>query len=193
MNVSYRGKFYIYVGVTVCCIGGLVFLAWFLFNMITAADASILDAKQEVLSLAAKQGQMGAITKGYDTVHDLLPALDDMLLPHDDKLQFIMRVEDLAARAGVYHVIEAADDAQSAKKDSVAHATTPFNIEIYGSFPNVLRFVYLLESEKTYLSVDRMQIMRMDGGSIPSQSKNETITLGKDDVKAQLSVSVYTR
>ena len=192
MSISYKGKFYIYAGVTLCCIGALVFLAWFLFGMITDAGARILNAKREALSLVAKQEQMGMITKEYETVRDLLPALDDMLLARSEKLQFIIMVEDLATRAGVHHVIEAADDVQQEKKDASVPATTFFNITVYGSFPNVLRFMYLLESAETYLSIDKMQIAHAGSGAIGQRSK-ENVSLGKNDVKMQLSVKVYTR
>lgn len=191
MSLSYRGKFYIYLGVTACCIGGLVFLAWFLFGMITDADTRVLDAKRELLALAMKQEQMGTITKEYETVRDLLPTLDDMLLPRSEKLQFIMLVEELAARAGVRHVIEAVDDAQTGKKDAPVLATTSFNVTVYGSFPHALQFIYLLESAKTYLSIERAQIANAGGGVFGA--KKDTSPLSKDDVKVQLSVKVYTR
>lgn len=192
MNISYRGKFYMYLGVTVCCVGGLVFLAWFLFGMITDADTRVLDAKRELLSLTMKQEQMGSITKEYETVRELLPALDDMLLPRSEKLEFIMLVEELAARAGVYHVIEAVDDVQTGKKDAPVPATTSFNITVYGSFPHALQFMYLLESAKTYLSIERIQITNA-GGGIPTVVNKEVVPLSKNDIKAQLSVKVYTR
>lgn len=192
MSLSYRGKFYVYLGVTICCVGGLVFLAWFLFGMITDAGTRILDAKRELASLTMKQAQMGAITKEYETVRDLLPMLDEMLLPRAEKLQFIMLVEELAARVGIHHVIEAVDDANTGKKDAPVPPTTSFNITVYGSFPRTLQFMYLLESAKTYLSIERVQITNA-GGSVPMQAQGDAIFLSKSDVKVQLSVKVYTR
>lgn len=192
MTLSYRGKFYVYLGAAICCVGILLFLSWFLFGMITEAGARIMDAKREVRSLAVKQEQMGAITKEYETVRNLLPALDDMLLSRAEKLRFIMLVEDLASRAGVHHVIEAADDAAPAKKDAPAPPTTFFNITVYGSFPNTLKFLYLLESAEIYLSADKLQITHA-GGGVVAKGMNESFPLAKDDVKMQLSVKAYTR
>lgn len=192
MNISYKGKFYTYLGVTACSVGGLVFLAWFLFGMITDEGMSILDAKRELASLTMKQEQIGTITKEYETVRDLLPSLDAMLLSRIEKLQFIMMVEDLAARAGVQHVIEAADDGQVGKKDAAVLPTTFFNITVYGSFPNVMRFMYLLETAQTYLSIDKLQITGAGSGAT-MQVRKDAPPLSKNDVKAQLSVKVYAR
>lgn len=192
MNLSYRGKFYLYLGITICCVGGLIFLSWFLFGMIAKEGSRILDAKRELASLSMKREQIGMITKEYETVRDLLPALDAMLLPRTEKLQFIMMVEELAERVGVQHVIEAADDAPPAKKDAPVIPTTFFNITVYGSFPQALQFLYVLENAQTYLSVDKVQITNA-GGSIGAQIGKNILTLSKNDVKMQLSVKVYTR
>lgn len=192
MNLSYRGKFYAYLGVTACCVGGLVFLSWVLFGMITDVGARIGNAKEELVSLTMKQEQIGTITKEYETVRDLLPALDAMLLPRAEKLRFIMMVEELAKRAGVQHAIEAAEDAPAGKKDAGAPATSFFNITVYGGFPRALQFMYLLESAPVYLSIDKAQIGNA-GGSASAQLGKDAPPLSKNDVKMQLSVKVYTR
>lgn len=188
MTLSYKYKLYIQIGILIALMAASAWGSLFLFGLITKADATLYDAQKELASLSVRQEQITAIAKEYEGAHGLFAPLEDRLLPRADRLRFIMLVEDIAREAGVSHEITAADDAPSgaAKEASPLY----FNITVSGSFPSVLRFMYLLEHSQYYLGVEKAQIMQ--GGGIPGVKKAGAASF-PDDVRAQMSVRVYTR
>lgn len=189
MTLSYKYKLYIQIGILIALMAASAWGSLFLFGLITKADATLYDAQKELASLSVRQEQITAIAKEYEGARGLFAPLEDRLLPREDRLRFIMLVEDLAREAGVAHEITAADDALTG---AAAKGASPlyFNITVSGSFPSVLRFMYLLEHSQYYLGMEKAQIMQ--GGGIPGVKKAGTASF-PDDVRAQMSVRVYTR
>lgn len=189
MTLSYKYKLYIQIGILIALMAASAWGSMFLFGLITQADGTLHDAQKELASLSVRQEQITAIAKEYEGAHALFASLEDRLLPRADRLQFIMLVEDLAREAGVLHEITAADDTLSG---AAAKEASPlyFNITVSGGFPSVARFMYLLEHSQYYLGVEKAQIMQ--GGGIPGAKKAGAMS-SPDDVRAQMSVRVYTR
>lgn len=188
MRLSYKNRLYIQGAVLVVLMAASAWGSLFLFDLITQADVTLYDAQKELASLSIQQEQIATIAKEYEGARTLFAPLEDRLLPREDRLRFIMLVEGLARDAGVAHEITAADDASA----STAKEAPPlyFNITVSGSFPNVLRFMYLLEHSQYYLNGEKAQVMQ--GGGIPGAKKTATVS-SSDDVRAQISVKVYTR
>ncbi|MCR4322760.1 MAG: hypothetical protein NUV61_01590 [Candidatus Azambacteria bacterium] len=173
-------------------IGLMALSAWgsmFLFALITQADTLVGDAQKELASLSIRQEQITTIAKEYESAHALFAPLEERLLPREERLRFIMLVEGLAAEAGVVHEISTADDTSAASTEK-ALPVLYFNITLSGGFPNILRFIYLLEHSRYYLGVQKAQVIQ--GGGTAAPRKNGTMS-SPDDVKAQLSIKVYTQ
>lgn len=182
----------------VCALCGFVFLAWLLFGYIAAAAAEVNAAQKELAQLDGEQRQASEMSKEYEEVKSSISSLDQLLLSGEDKLPFIMLVERLAQETSVTHVIEAVVESVPAtfsQKDKSAprEKTRPaviFNINVFGDFSRVFRFISLLENGPYYLTLETVQISRAAGSGSFSGIKGAP-ALEKDDVKAQLSVKVY--
>lgn len=189
MTFSYKNKLYVQIGVFVALMAASAWGSFILFRLITQADATLRDAQKELASLSIRQEQITAIAKEYESAYERFAPLTERLLPREERLRFIMLVEQLAAEAGVFHEISAADDA-SVTGAAKEYLPLYFNITVSGSFPNVLRFMYLLENSRYYCAVEKAQITH--GGS-PAAQKKEGVAASSDDVRAQLAVKVYTQ
>ncbi|MBI5912902.1 hypothetical protein HY839_00485 [Candidatus Azambacteria bacterium] len=189
MTLSYKNKLYVQIGVLGVLIAASAWGSLFLFGLITQAGTTLRDAQNELALLSIRQEQIATIAKEYEGARELFSPLKERLLPREERLRFIMLVEQLALEAGVLHEIGAADDAPvdgTAQGSSSLH----FNITISGSFPSVLRFIYLLENSRYFTAVEKAQVMQ--GGGTMTQKK-AVVASSPNDVKAQLTVKVYTR
>lgn len=196
MNLSYKNKLYMQGGALVALLAASVWVSLFLFGLITQADATVSDSQKELASLSIRQEQIAAIAKEYEGMQQLFMPLEGRFLPPKERLRFIMLVEQLATDAGVLHEIEAVDEVPAGGAEqggSIANASgvpsLHFNINVFGDFPNALRFIYLLENSNYYLTVEKAQVMHSAGNA----PKKEGVVLSQDSVKAQLVVKVYTQ
>ncbi len=189
MTLSYKNKLYIQIGILIALMGASAWGSLFLFGLITQADATLSDAQKELVSLSIQQEQIASIAKEYESAYERFAPLEERLLPREERLRFIILVEQLATEAGVFHEINAADDTPP---PGTVKGASPlyFNITISGSFPNVLRFMYLLENSHYFSAVERAQITQ---GAGPSAQKKEGVVSSPDDVRAQFTVKAYTQ
>lgn len=188
MTFSYKNRLYTQIGSLVALVGASAWASLFLFGLITQADATLSDAQKELASLSVRQEQIASLAKEYEGAYNLFAPLKERLLPREERLRFIMLVEQLAREAGVLHEISAADDALVGTTQEAPLLF--FNISVSGEFPSALRFIYLLEHSQYYLGVEKAQIVQ--GGGLAGR-KREEVPVSPDDVKVQLSVKVYTR
>jgi len=173
MNLSSKNKIYFIVIFFLLVLAGLGLLSRFLFGLIVEEGNKIKTIQSESMSLNQQRSQINDISKEYENIKDTVSGLDQHLLKADDKLGFIILIEDLARRASVQHLLDISNNNEGEVIFS--------NINAFGSFSNVLKFIYLLENSNYYLSIEKIQLT---GGS----SANS-----EDLVKAQMSVKVYTK
>lgn len=162
------------------------FAAWYVFGLITTETDKIAALQSEQSFLDQQKGRLDEMTKNYESIKDLVPQLDSVLLDPSDKLKFIMLIEQLSTQTSVNHVIEAVGGTTSAK--SSAAEPIMFNINITGDFPNVLKFIYALENAPYYINIERIQLSG-DGAKFSSNQSSP----GTGGVKAQMSVKVYSK
>lgn len=188
MTLSYKNKLYIQIGSLIALMGASTWASLFLFGLITQAGATLSDAQKELASLSVRQEQIASLAKEYEGAHALFASLEERLLPREERLHFIMLVEQLAKEAGVLHEISTADDALA----GTAREISPifFNITVSGEFPAALRFIYLLEHSQYHVGVEKAHISQ--GGGLTGPRK-EGLVSSADNVRVQLSVKVYTR
>lgn len=166
------------------------FAIWFVFGLIVGDSEEIVKLQSEQLAIETQRNRFSEMTKEYESLKDSVLRLDSVLLDSNDKLSFIMLVERLSAEALVDHVIEAVAVPDVSKKEKEpSEEAIIFNINVAGEFPNVLKFIYALESAPYYVNIERVQLSE---GSIKSASSGQG-PVGPGVVKAQMSVKVYSK
>lgn len=162
------------------------FAAWYVFGLIITETDKIATLQSEQSFLDQQKGRLNEMTKNYESIKDLVPQLNSVLLDPNDKLKFIMLIEQLSTQTSVDHVIEAVGGTTSAK--STVTEPIIFNINITGDFPNILKFIYTLENAPYYINIERVQL----NGDGTKFSFNQS-SPGTGGVKAQMLVKVYSK
>lgn len=190
MNVSLKSKFSLQAVFLLCILSGFIFLSWYTFGYVAQARERVRVAQAELGQLDAEQREISEISRAYDEIEPLVTELERVLLLQEDKLAFIMLVERLAKEVGVLHVIEAVSKETEKDQKRQQNESLVFNINIFGGFSKTLQFMYLLENTDYYVTLEKIQITQ---GVLPVKGSSSGALPGKDDVKAQLAVRVYTQ
>lgn len=189
--MSYKQKFYVHIAIILAVLGGFIFLGYFLFGLIVDAGGAVTQSKADLAVLFAKKDQIKDLVKEYNAIKDVIPKLNDSLLRKDDALGFIMHVEDISMRTNVVHKIDAVDVGKSTDKSS-STASASFNVDLTGSFNDVLRFVYLIENTMPYASLQSLQLS--DAGGAGTGGPGQSTTSNTEEmVSANASIKVYAR
>lgn len=186
MNMSYKQKFLVTITIVITLLGGLIYLSYVLFNFINESGASIRSSRDELALLLAKKKQIVDISKEYDTVKDAIPLLNEALLHKNDTLSFIVLVEKIAAQTNVKHKVEAVVDSGATEAKGLPYQL--FNLNLTGNFNDVLKFIYFIENEKPYASLQSIQINAGVSGT-----QNKDVSLSPFSVTARTSIKVYTQ
>lgn len=189
MTLSTKNKLYLAILLMAALIALCGFAAWYAFGLVVKESDKIAKLQSEQSLADRQRGQLSEMTKNYDAVKDLIPQLDSVLLGADEKLQFIMLIERLSAQASVDHVIEAVGGVAPVAGKSTGADPIKFNINITGDFPNVLKFIYALESSPYYVNIERVQL----SGDGTKFSPGQLSASGSGGVKAQMLVRVYSK
>src|SRR3989344_6394984 len=155
MSLSAKNKLYITIVLTAALLAGGGFAAWFVFGLIVEGSEEVAKLQDEQWTIETQRNRLDDMTKSYESLKDDLPRLESVLLDPRDKLKFIMLVEQLSAKTAVDHVIEAVAEPSATGKEKAPSAdSVMFNINVAGDFPNVLKFIYSLESASYYINVE---------------------------------------
>ena len=190
MNLSYRKKFFVHVLLIALFLSAAGFGGWVLFGRVVGAGEAIALTKDQLAALKKEQEQVGELTKRHEHVKRLMSSLENPFFALDDKLSLVLLIERVAQEASVYHGINAVQESVSSSSDEGALS---LNMSVGGSFPNVLKFIYLLEHSEYYVAVQTAQISRAEGGGagFSRLEGREDAVLGKNDVRVQLALRVY--
>jgi len=184
--MSYKHKFYLHVTIIILVLGGLAYGGWFLFGLVSqTAEGKIQELQKDLSLVDAQIKRANEIFEEYESAKESIPILDASLLDWEDRLKFIILVEQLVKQTGVSHEIEAVESEREQKVKSGENEIL-FNVNITGSFPQVLSFVYLLENSRYYLNIDRLRLTRLIGAG--SQSTQQLL----GEIKAQMLIKIYS-
>ena len=184
MSLSAKNKLYITIVLTAALLAGGGFAVRFVFSLIVEGSEEVAKLQDEQWMIETQRNRLDDMTKSYESLKDDLPRLESVLLDPRDKLKFIMLVEQLSAKTAVDHVIEAVAEPSATGKEKAPSAdSVMFNINVAGDFPNVLKFIYSLESASYYINVEKVQLSE---GSVQGSA-------GAGAVKAQMSVKAYSK
>lgn len=172
MKLTLPQKFYLNIAIFFMVVAGLCFLPWYIFGLIIEEGNKIRSVQSETVTLNKQRARINELMKEYERVDESALQLELSLLSSSDKLKFILLIEELARDTNVEHMLDVAGaDPEAAY----------FNISSFGSFSNVLKFIYLLENAPYYISIQKIQITK---GSAKD---------GSNIVRAQMLIKVFTQ
>lgn len=193
--MTLKSKFYLEISVSVCIFLAFAWLGWFFFGMVDEEAQRITASQNDLAQLDAQQRQISDVSNQYNDAKNTLSRAEGLLLPEQDKLSFIKLVEQLSQETSVTHIINTVvEPSPDATSQSAARAPgIVFNINVLGDFPNLLRFIYLLENGPYYVTLERVQMTGGAAAPAPSQAQdNSEAPQSKNPVAMQLSAKVFS-
>jgi len=184
------------VALLACALLALSWLSWFAFGMVNSESQRITVSQEALAQLDSEQKQISDATAQYNDAKDALAAAQGLLMKdtYENKLTFIQLVEQFSQKTEVAHIINTVVESTvgTSNTSAVSAPGVVFNINVSGDFPNLMRFIYLLENGPYYLTLDRVQ---MTGGGPPSSTttQDSEVPAPIDPVAMQLSVKVFTQ
>lgn len=113
-----------------------------------------------------------------------LPAV----LPPQEALKFIMLVENIAQSTDNRQEVSVVNGAEVEGGES---QLLDFQINLRGSFPNLIKFLAYLENAPYYNEINSVQIKGFTAKDIQSMKEGEGAGLAAGDITTTLKISVY--
>jgi len=161
-----------------------------LIRQISIDSQMLYQKKQTVDSFFQNWQNLENSKKNYDEIEKELQN-KTALLTSDEAIKFILAVED-SARATQNHqtisVLEKAPSADAQSKTQKSNAIT-FQISLWGSFPNLIKFLIYLENAPYYNNISSLQINRLIANDV--ETLRNTVNLSVGDINSIITLSVY--
>lgn len=114
--------------------------------------------------------------------------LEKNFLDADRPLDFILDLENSSQKANLQHEIKIFTLSPGQAKEK--SETVPFQLILWGSFPNFIHFLNYFENMPYYAEIDSLQINRLTKDNLTNE-KIPNLTEG--DVKINLNIRVYAK
>lgn len=191
LSLDQRKKLYLTVALIIISLLLMIALAISpLVAQIKRSSLALAQNKQTMESFFADWQTLENSRKEYEQIRqkiDSLPAL----LPKNDAIKFIMFVEEAARATDNQETISVINPAPTTEDKSTkttgqsTSALISFQINLQGSFLNLMKFLIYLENAPYYNDLETIQIHRLGTNA----GSNENIREG--DVGTSLKLKVY--
>jgi len=174
-------------------IGLLFFPVWPLLKQIKATSLGLAQKKQDIDSFFTNWQNLESSRQEYQEIQNQLKE-HSSFLPADSAIDFIMILENFAQMTENRQVISAVKKITptDSATDASAFKNPSFQITLWGSFPNLIKFLIYLENAPYFTKVDSLQINRLTERDLTSPEK-ETAGLKIGDVKSLINLTVYQK
>lgn len=202
MKLTIKKKYYLLLGGVVIfygLFGYFVFGPWSfkvasyqfsgIFNQIKEKSSSFTDLNNAYYLMTKKRDLLYDLESEYSSVKDNLPLINDAILSKDKALDFLVMIEGLADKTGVYKEISIENVVMD---DSLKTNVFPLSLKVYGPFPKISNFISLLQNSSWITKMGRLEL---------SRSEQTTVSVGKDvvakinagDIQANISLKVLSK
>ena len=163
----------------------LVFLDIPLVKKIKTSSANIKEKNNLLASYEEKGGDY--LTRLRNEYVESEPRISETRISFVESgkvIDFILALEQIAVLTGNYQEIR---ETTSKEKNIL-----PFQISLWGSFPNLIRFLVQLENMKYFINVDSFVTLRIEKRDLGSLT-NKGIVVSIEDVKSVLEIRAHIK
>ncbi|MDI6603243.1 MAG: GspMb/PilO family protein [Patescibacteria group bacterium] len=165
----------------------IVFVIYPLFLEIKKISQDFLAQKQELIAFEKKAENLEKFKILFSEISPDLEKIDNLFVNPEIPVDFILFLEKISQDSGLSLKISSGLPLKT-EKDS--WPSLSFQLNLAGSFPNLVKFLEKLESNLYLIEIQNLTITRLSETELKSK-EFEIYSLG--DVKASLSIKVYTR
>lgn len=179
-------------------ITAIVFIiAILLFGVIMPLIKGIKTKSSDYVNNMAATNNLYADWLSLQTAEKTLKKIDknrlkNIFLDPDQSLNFIVAVENIVKRNNLHHEIRILTLSPAAQNKGTINQNPalPFQLTVWGSFPNLMRLLKDIENLPYFVEIDIFEIQHL-GDMISPVLKS--LNLGVGDIKTTLNIKVYTK
>lgn len=128
-------------------------------------------------------------------VQEKSPILKDTLLSPDETVDFVVRLEEIAAQTNNWQElsipVHGEQSRTASKEKEEKHLSQEFEVSLKGNFPNLIRYLVHLENMKWLVNIDSLRISKIQEESRLGREWPEGISAG--DVQTNLELRVFIK
>ena len=170
----------------ICLVSGFLVI-YPLINKIKSSSLAFIEKKETLEILEKEQIEFNLLKEQYKKIEPELTKINQSLLNSEKTLDFIVALENIAEKANNNYEIKVTQ-LQKEPKEKFSFLT--FQIYLWGSFPNLIKFLIYLENMPYWVETDQIQIRPITQEEIGT--KKGLVNLSTGDVNTNLIVKVYT-
>lgn len=161
--MTIKQKIVLSILLVVLTLFGLIF---FLFRPLLAKVqklSQIVEQKQVVIKnpdfQKQYQSQIAQLKADYQTIEPKLPLLKQSILEKEKAVEFIKVLENTASQTNLTQEIQVqVKTKDKEEKEKTKENALFFNLNLTGNFPDLLRFLEIIENAQYLLQVQKIQI-----------------------------------
>lgn len=194
MIITTKQKIYLTLIVLVMAIIGLLFLLICpLVNRVKRLSAELEEENGIVSSYKAKSGDyLRQLQDEYTNLELKISEIDNSFVVSERAIDFILAVERVAALTGNYQEIKEISSPASPVGGPEEENILSFQVFLWGSFPNLIRFLAQLENMSYFVDNNSLQVTRIGTKDLKALSERG-INVLVGDVRSIVNIKAYIK
>lgn len=130
----------------------------YLVKEVEVLSGEIISTKKEFSKLESRNNKLIETRNDYDNIGNEIDNISDVVVDDDKIVDFIEKVEVIAAEDGVKLEISSVADNKSVKDKGGYISQKLFSLKAAGDFNGIMHFLYSLENFGYYINVEDVNI-----------------------------------
>lgn len=190
MELKSKQKIYlnlIIFGLLFCLVLILIILP--LINRLESSSQGFQENQRTLLILKEKKNYLDQLEKEAQISQTNLEQVQEFFLQPDQAINFIKTLENIASltvnQQGIKIIAPTKAKREEKKEEK---PTLSFQLSLWGSFPNLIRYLIYLENMDYCLQVEELRIRRL-----PEREMSGRPNLSVGDIETTVNIVVYTQ
>lgn len=163
-----------------------VFLFGFIFNGIKKDSENFSSRREQIFVLEKRIENLENFKKTSEETEFDLRKIDNLFIDPVVPVDFITFMEKTADNLSLSHKIS---PNLSAKTDQNKWTSLVFELNLTGSFSNLMKFLEKMENSPYLIKIQKLKINNLSGGSVKTKIDKD---ISSGDINAILSIEVFT-
>ena len=159
-------------------------------NLINEKSSELITLNETRKRLSVKSGLLRNLEGEFAAVKDKIPETNNSIYDKEKGVDFFVMLETLAERAGITKALNS--DPKIIFDAAVGSNVLAVQMEIEGSYGNILNFINLLQNSPWSLILGKIEISKNETVPVSGGIKNQA-TSSTEDIKAFLEVKILSR
>lgn len=179
----------------IVCILFFAFISLPQIQRICLLSAQISEKKTRLSSLIQKKENLKDLKSKEDKINVTLISLSDFLIKKEEALNFVIKLEEIAAKTGISQTLNIENEEkikEKAKEENAYESLSSLNAQLFieGEFKNIIAFILFLENLKNYTDINSLNITNQAAEGPGKLVKEST---PEEKTKASLKLKIFTQ